>query len=236
MLLLVVAFAGSTAGIAHAGSVCKPLGGGDKLCKTYGPNRCSGGACRKWVNRCEIKRSGRFYCNYEATETRCAGGSCRTAKTACYSNRYGQTCVTTDPNTCRPSGSGYRTCASSTNTCKTTGRRYSCTFDQQYTSCRSGKCKEVKKRCRSGSGFKAYCSASVRKFSTTKPATSGGGGGGSSGGTTDGDGVAAAGGDPQGDSTGVAVATGACPNPDTYLGTPDQVPPGYYDGCPGIDG
>jgi hypothetical protein len=225
-VLFLALFAASWApGAAHAGATtCKATGNGDKLCKTYGLRQCSGGACRKWVNRCELKKSGAFYCNYEATETRCSGG-CRTLKTVCYSSSKSQSCVTTDPDTCRASASGYRTCSSSTNTCKTYGRYYRCVFDQAYTSCRKGRCKEVEKTCRSGSNLRSTCTVSVRKFRTDKPAAT------TDESTTAVDGAS----DDSADATGVAVATGACPDPDTYVGTPDQVPPGYYDGCPGID-
>lgn len=258
MLLLALAYA---PGPASAGaSRCEATGGGDKLCKTYGLKTCSGGACRKWVNRCEIKKSGAFYCNYEAAETRCGGGSgCHTVTTVCHSTRRSQSCVTTDPDVCRPSGSGFRTCSSSTNTCKTYGRSYRCTFDQHYTSCKAGACKQVDKACHSGSNMSTWCKSSVKQFRTTaKPSVPADGG-------DDGDvGAASYTGacpDPTtytgdtseapegfyadcpgfdstgafvGDSAGVALATGACPDPATYTGTADQVPPGYYDGCPGI--
>lgn len=199
-------------GTASAGSVCTPLGGGDKVCKTYGRLRCSGGTCRKWVNRCTIYKRGSFRCAYEASESR----NRHVVTTVCAATKSSKRCLTTDPDSCLTS-SGYKTCGGSTNDCVTSGRYFTCTFAQHYTSCRDSRCKDVVKSCRSGSNFRAYCTASVRKT------------GGSDTGTKTPSGAATQG------HEGGASAAGACPDPKTFGGDTNGWPDGYFTGCTGFD-
>jgi hypothetical protein len=207
LLVVLVAFAQAPR-TAAAGSICTPQGGGDKLCKTYGGLRCSGGACRKWVNRCSIHKRGYFRCAYEASESR----NGHVVKTLCDATKSSKRCLTTDPDSCRTS-SGYKTCGGSTNACLTYGRYFKCTFAQHYTACKGSRCKAVTKTCRSGSNFRSYCTASVRKTGGAPPP-----------------GVGA-----QGDGHG-AAAVGACPDPDSFGGDTSGWPDGYFAGCKGFDG